>query len=165
MYSISTLTGVASTGEEALHAAADMPDPVDFQQRRKRAREHSDNESADEVNDQDFEDLLVAGDGTAPRSWTPPSFMEREAYRQLVAEGLAGLPPVSGVGLRYHRSTSQWHGVYGSTNFAPTWGDIRSERVALLMALHGVWQMFANSNPNDKDAQDHVSVLKAMIEA
>ena len=126
--------------------------------------DHQESEQeGDLLDEEDFDSLMVTEE-RAP-VWAPPSFMTREAYKALQNEGLTALPPEPGVGLRYHRSSSQWHAVFGCHNVAPSWGSLRSERKALLIALYAIWNWFATENPRDSAAADHVECLRIKRDA
>ena len=165
--------------------ARNMPDPAKAGDakakkqtaRRKRAAAEvaSSNEESDgglefpEDDDDDeggFDEMIVTEPvvgASSSRAWAPPSFMTRDAYKALSNEGLAALPPVTGVGLRYHRSTCQWHATFGGRNVEPKWGEIRSERAALLIALSAVWRWFCELNPSDEDAAEHLRLLESKL--
>lgn len=65
---------------------------------------------------------------------------DREAYLDLVEDGLAVMPDVEGAGLYYHKRTRQWHAAYpGQRGRAPTHGSLRTERKAILICLHYLW--------------------------
>ena len=77
---------------------------------------------------------------TAVKSYTPPSFFERDAYKQLQEMNLESVPG-SGFTLAYHTVTQQWHARNSNgENYAPAWGKHRTELCALTMALDALWQ-------------------------
>ena len=97
----------------------------------------------------------------------PPSeFREREAYKILEAEGLTDTPPSAGCGLFYHKSTQQWHarfGLHGEINCAPSWNaTLRSERKAVLLALHAMWKWWSALSKNKPDGK-YVAVLEKAL--
>ena len=95
----------------------------------------------------------------------PASFMHREAYRSLAEEGLVDLPPLGSAGLWCHASTQQWHAHHGvkKINFAPSWGNSRSETKAILLALERLWLWYTEENPLDEQARKQLSLLEAKI--
>ena len=157
-------------GFEEAARAQEMPDPA---RQNRKAGDDEVSEAEDDACEEDavdFDELIVSGDkadgASGARRWTPPSFMEREAYAKLSAEGLTGLPPVTGVGIRYHKSSQQWHGTFDGKNVEPKWhASLRSERKAILMCLHAIWEWFSKTHPQDKDAREHVELLHAQLEA
>ena len=70
----------------------------------------------------------------------PPCFFEREAYCTLSKQGLCDLPECGDFKLSYHSVSCQWHAMWGSSNYAPSWGKIRSEIKALLLVLIRIWK-------------------------
>lgn len=100
------------------------------------------------------------GNNNPARVHIPTCFSEREAYMALHSEGLVCLPAIQGVCLSYHKRSMQWHTSWPNGNRAPTWGKIRSERMAILIALSALWQWFVQTNSHDHDAQQHLSKLK-----
>ena len=111
---------------------------------------------------EDYDSMCVVVSDPSTRSWAPPSFHERTAFRELVQEGLAILPPEEGVGIRYHKGGRQWHGFCARLNkhTEPSWGSLRSERKAILIVLKTLWTDFIDNNPNDTDAKEHLEALK-----
>lgn len=101
--------------------------------------------------------------GGSSHSHTPPGFFEREAYADLEKVGLTALPMADGYVLSYHKVTRQWHARDPSgSNYAPTWGLIRSELKALLLALDQLWDWYVETNPDDKvDAEEHLQNIRS----
>ena len=99
------------------------------------------------------------------KAFTPPSFFEREAFRDLNERGLANLPPGQ-YALWYHVSSSQWHAHNKVTgkNFAPTWGKKRSETCAVLLALAQLWKWFVEDEPLDAEGQAYLALLESEIQ-
>lgn len=79
---------------------------------------------------------------------------------------LAKLPPAEGYGLWCHVSSSQWHVHDKGTNknFAPTWGNKRSPKVALLMALRQLWRWFLEKTPSNVEGVAHLARLDLEIQ-
>ena len=96
----------------------------------------------------------------------PKGFMLRPEYIALEKKGLTILPPVCGVFLSCHPTTSQWHGGYpkgegaeGYFNHAPSWGlGLRTEGESLRLALQFLWQAYWKRTGFGKD---HLDKLKA----
>lgn len=99
------------------------------------------------------------------KAFTPPSFFEREAFRDLNERGLANLPPGQ-YALWHHVSSSQWHAYNKVTgkNFAPTWGNKRSETCAILLALARLWQWFVQDEPSDAEGKAYLTLLESEIQ-
>lgn len=95
----------------------------------------------------------------------PPSFMNRAAYRALAEEDLVNLPPLGSAGLWCHASAQQWHAHHGvkKINFAPSWGNSRSETMAILLAIEKLWLWYAEENPSDEEAAKQLSLLVAKM--
>lgn len=93
----------------------------------------------------------------------PVEFRPRPAFVELQQQGLTDLPPGGKCALYYHRSTSQWHGVFGAEgerNRAPTWSpSLRSEQKALLLCLIAIWTWFCGTN-NDACHRKYLAVLQ-----
>ena len=94
----------------------------------------------------------------------PPSFFLRECYKLLNEQNLVTLPPLEGVGLWCHTSTSQWHAHHGGRNFAPSWGNSRSETMAILLAIQKAWIWYKAENPEDKVADKQLAAIRQKIQ-
>lgn len=95
-------------------------------------------------------------------------FQSREVYVSLESAGLTKLPPVTGVFLSYHESSSQWHSAYphangvGRFHRAPTWGEgLRTERQALLLVLQFLW---AKHFQRTGQGESHLAALDAAMQ-
>lgn len=118
----------------------DDPDPED--------------EEVDKIHEDMFVTSLHSGSKGAPGTskssaghvYQPPCFQEREAYQSLLQEGLIRMPDVSGFQISHHSQTRQWHARRAETesnkakNFAPSWGEKRSETMALLLVVRKIWE-------------------------
>lgn len=102
----------------------------------------------------------------------PSTFYTREAFTTLEAEGLARLPDRPGFMLAYHASSTQWHARLadehvqsdGQRNYAPTWGGLRSERKALLLALCQLWTWYLERFQDAEGAAHLQRIQTAMDE-
>lgn len=92
----------------------------------------------------------------------PPCFFERDAYRVLHNKGLTSLP--EGFKLSYHTVSCQWHGRWDAVNknFAPSWGNLRSELKALILTLIQIWEWHLSVCPDDNAAIGHLENLRAI---
>ena len=105
-------------------------------------------------------------EATLPAS-KPKKFFTRQAYIDLESEGLTALPPVPGCFLSCHESSCQWHAGYpnaqgGISNRAPMWADhLRSERKALITALHFLWSCYFKRSGH---GEDQVAKLSLALE-
>ena len=117
-----------------------------------------------QVDPDQFVCMVVTAGDHASRCKPPASFMYRAAYQQLAEEGCVELPNSPGVGIYHHNQTCQWHAVFNNQNFAPSWGAIRSERKALLSALHAIWEWFCAQNPNMAAAKQHLDMLTQKLQ-
>lgn len=97
----------------------------------------------------------------------PPSFRERECFRDLEQAGLAKLPEAPGFVLAYHTTTQQWHARWqnteGTKNYAPSWGASRGELKALCLALCQLWQWYVDSH-DDSSGIEHLNSLKSFMD-
>lgn len=91
----------------------------------------------------------------------PASFFEREAWVDLTAEGLCELPQATGFSISYHSVSKQWHARWWDKHYAPTWGAMRSESMALLLALKQLWTWYKSSEPIDAGSKA-TKVLKRL---
>lgn len=100
------------------------------------------------------------------KNHTPPCFFARDAFRALSEEGLTKLPPDDRFKLAYHNSTQQWHARWNSElagdpkNYAPSWGSVRSETSALLLALIQLWTWYLTTVDEDSEGQKHLKMLQ-----
>lgn len=96
----------------------------------------------------------------------PQEFRSRAVFKELEAAGLTKIP--TGCGIFLHRSTWQWHARYGHSqemNKAPTWNEtLRSEKKALLIALHAMWSWFADDTKSANHAEYVAQLQKALDE-
>ena len=125
----------------------------------------SEEEVPKEGEEDQFEQMVVKVSENSSQFKPPPSFMHRPAYKALNEQNLVNLPPLEGVGLWCHKSTSQWHAHFGSTNFAPTWGNSRSEEKAILLAVQKIWQWYKDHFPKDKAADKMLAAISAKLQA
>lgn len=88
-----------------------------------------------------------------------PSFFTRDVYTQLASHDLHLIPNEKGYVLSYHSESQQWHARKPGANFAPKWGDNRSELKCLLLVLLRLWDWFLDEFPEDPFAKNHLSKL------
>ena len=90
----------------------------------------------------------------------PPSiFFERESFKTLHEQGLTEIPNMDFIGISCHTISKQWHARWGSTNYAPMWGEnLRSELKALLLCIIKLWSWYLDV-ANDKDAAAYYKKL------
>lgn len=121
--------------------------------------------ASNSVDASDFVQMAIIPDHKVSCYKPPPSFMNRAAYRALAEEDLVNLPPLGSAGLWCHASTQQWHAHHGvkKINFAPSWGNSRSETMAILLAIERLWLWYVEENPLDEQAPKQLSLLKAKI--
>lgn len=87
----------------------------------------------------------------------PSEFKSREAYVELYNQGFTEIPPAPSCGLFYHKSSAQWHSRFGhdgEMNRAPTWGLLRSEKKAILLAMEAMWAWYVANGPNSTKGLD-----------
>lgn len=100
------------------------------------------------------------------KNHTPACFFARDAFCALSEEGLTKLPPDDRFKLAYHNSTQQWHARWNSElagdpkNYAPSWGSVRSETSALLLALIQLWKWYLTTVDEDSEGQKHLKILQ-----
>ena len=96
-------------------------------------------------------------------AYVPASFFAREVYCKLKDEGLTILPFSDGQGfaLRCHSKSKQWHGVWEARkrNFAPTFGNKRSETMSLLC----VWTWYLSIADHDEAGKDQLNRIQEKI--
>ena len=112
-----------------------------------------------EKDEPEFEQMKVVKADPQSQFRAPPSFMNRECYKELEALNLVSLPPLDGAVLSYHNSSTQWHAHYGDLNYAPMWGSVRSEMMAILLALEKLWEWYKKEKPSDKMADKQLAAL------
>ena len=116
----------------------DMDDPEGEYDEDMHVEELADSELL-----QDDMDDVSCKKGPTTHAYVPASFFDRPVYCMLKDEGLTALPFSEGEGfaLRCHKQSQQWHAVWEAKkrNFAPTWGNKRSELMSLLTALRQLW--------------------------
>ena len=118
------------------------------------ASEDAENGEADANFD---ESLLVTMLGSS----VPPSFFDRPVFKELSEKGLTKIPDMEHCGLSCHKVSQQWHARWGSTNFAPTWGEtIRSEQKALLLCIMKLWEWYLEIK-EDEEAKAYCKELAA----
>lgn len=99
------------------------------------------------------------------RQHAPAAFMFRPAFVELKEEGFAELPNTDGVGLHYHKVSMQWHASWPAGNKSPTWGKLRSEQKAILLALCALWRWFVqNCEWSTEEDNAYLEKLKAKLE-
>eukprot|EP00438_Fugacium_kawagutii_P012488 Skav200170 [mRNA] locus=scaffold1159:41719:42270:+ [translate_table: standard] len=111
--------------------------------------------------------VAVAKEHAVHSTDVPSHFHERDAYKKLATEGLVELPPVAGVGLYYHQSSSQWHAKYGHNgeiNSAPKWSlFLRSERKAILLCQVNMWTWYCTHVSSEKKDAKYLMVLSKKL--
>ena len=119
-----------------------------------------------QLDDPSFVQMTVVQDSSS-QFQAPSSFMERDAYKQLSDMNLTSLPPLLGCGLWYHSSSHQWHAYRGQEkkeNYAPSWGpELRSEAMAILLAIQRLWQWYHADCPECKIAEKQLEAIKGQI--
>ena len=123
-------------------------------------------EAAEEASDTDvqaFDEKDMATSTSVSKAHIPACFFDREAYCTLSKQGLADLPDSGSFYLSYHNQSLQWHGRWPaeSKNYAPTWGEIRSELKSLLLVLIRIWQWHLSICPEDVEATSHLKKLES----
>ena len=107
------------------------------------------------------------GEVTETKDYVPSQFKTRDVFVALESEGLTKIPPVSGCGIFFHSSTSQWHSKFGDggkRNCAPKWSpSLRSEQKALLIALLQMWKWYVTLIENESNLE-HVARLQAKLD-
>ena len=131
-----------------------------FDPSKKEMVSHSGEATAEDA-DEFGENMILASSGPKSHAWVPPSFFERQAFETLEQMGLANLPTSPGFMLAYHTQTQQWHARWDGKNYAPSWGNVRSEIKALCMALIQLWTWYLAVNENDSEAKNHLQKLEA----
>eukprot|EP00438_Fugacium_kawagutii_P013038 Skav208331 [mRNA] locus=scaffold1961:236136:236630:+ [translate_table: standard] len=94
-----------------------------------------------------------------PSSHAAPNFFTRDVYSLLADHGLHVIPNEKGYVLSYHSESQQWHGRKPGANFAPKWGENRSELKCLLLVLLRLWDWFLDEYPEDPFATKHMAKL------
>jgi len=98
----------------------------------------------------------------------PPCFFTRDAFCALESEGLAVMPDSISLKLSHHSSSQQWHArcTIRKLNFAPKWGEKRSETLALLLALKQLWSWYLAEPGCEKDtATTQIASINKKIQA
>eukprot|EP00438_Fugacium_kawagutii_P000076 Skav218690 [mRNA] locus=scaffold1346:8132:10149:+ [translate_table: standard] len=108
-----------------------------------------------DIQDDDVDGAVESTKVTAEKTHVPGCFFDREVFCNLEKDGLTLLPSSEGMGLSYHKQSKQWHSwwLVEKKNFAPCWGQKRSELKALLLAMKQLWSWHLTIRPDDHVGQ------------
>lgn len=134
----------------------------------------SDSEEEHELTEKDAADDKLESAEAKPRDHhggehvhVPASFFQRECYVMLSEEGLTCVPSTEGLRLSHHTQSQQWHAMWtveGKTrNFAPSWGQKRSEAMSLLLSLRQLWLWHLTICEDDHAGQAQLDKIQAKI--
>lgn len=116
-----------------------------------------------EVNPEDFIQMVTEESSGKVMKMKQPGFFERAAFLELNELGLAVIPNMAGVHIWHHVSSSQWHAQYGKRSYSPTWGNQRTEKKALALAIVQLWQWFVDDHPDDTEAKAQLEFINTHI--
>lgn len=118
-----------------------------------------------DIQDDDVDGAIESTKVTTENTHIPKCFFEREVFCDLDKEGLTLLPSSEGMGLSYHKQSKQWHSwwLVEKKNYAPTWGNKRSELKALLLALIRLWSWHLSILSDDQVGQKQLQRIQEKL--